>query len=129
MKYNNLFKNFHKTTFEKYQILNIFLITPQTPDERIAYLDSVSQGFIYMVSSAAVTGNSFGFGEVQQKYFERIHNLQLKNPQIVGFGISDKTSFEQATKYAKGAIIGSAFIKHLSENGTATINDFISKLS
>lgn len=115
----------YKEIFEKYRILNVFLITPQTPDERILHIDSVSNGFIYMVSSAAVTGNSSGFGEIQHQYFKRINDLKLKNPQIVGFGISDKTSFEQATKYAKGAIIGSAFIKYASENGIGSIKKFI----
>ncbi len=118
----------YKNTFEKYGIINVFLITPQTPDERILHIDSVSNGFIYMVSSAAVTGNSSGFGDIQHQYFKRINDLNLKNPQIVGFGISDKTSFEQATKYAKGAIIGSAFIKFLSENGISDIKKFIENL-
>ena len=119
----------YKNLFEKYDILNIFLITPQTPDERIRYIDSISSGFIYMVSSAAVTGNSEGFGQIQENYFERIHNLQLTNPQIVGFGISDKTTFNQATKFAKGAIVGSAFIKYLTENGTKTIENFVKKFA
>ena len=119
----------YKNLFEKYDILNIFLITPQTPDERIRYIDSISSGFIYMVSSAAVTGNSEGFGQIQENYFERIHNLQLTNPQIVGFGISDKTTFNQATKFAKGAIVGSAFIKYLTENGTKTIKNFVKKFA
>ena len=118
----------YKTIFEKYGIINVFLITPQTPDERIKHIDSVSNGFIYMVSSASVTGSSSGFGEVQHQYFKRINDMNLKNPQIVGFGISDKTSFDQATKYAKGAIIGSAFVKYLGENGTSAIAKFVSEL-
>ena len=118
----------YKTIFEKYGIINVFLITPQTPDERIKHIDSVSNGFIYMVSSASVTGSSSGFGEVQHQYFKRINDMNLKNSQIVGFGISDKTSFDQATKYAKGAIIGSAFVKYLGENGTSAIAKFVSEL-
>ena len=118
----------YKTIFEKYGIINVFLITPQTPDDRIKHIDSVSNGFIYMVSSASVTGSSSGFGEVQHQYFKRINDMNLKNPQIVGFGISDKTSFDQATKYAKGAIIGSAFVKYLGENGTSNIAKFVSEL-
>ena len=118
----------YKTIFEKYGIINVFLITPQTPDERIKHIDSVSNGFIYMVSSASVTGSSSGFGEVQHQYFKRINDMNLKNPQIVGFGISDKTSFDQATKYAKGAIIGSAFVKYLGENGISAIAKFVSEL-
>ncbi|WP_300436686.1 tryptophan synthase subunit alpha [Christiangramia sp.] len=115
----------YQELFEKYGLKNIFLITPQTSDERIRFIDSVSNGFIYMVSSASVTGSTSGFSEDTKSYFKRINDLQLKNPQIVGFGIKDKETFEQATEYAKGAIIGSAFIKHLNENGTETIKSFV----
>ena len=104
----------YKAIFEKYGLINVFLITPQTSDERIRFIDSVSNGFIYMVSSASVTGSQAGFGNIQEDYFERISNMNLKNPQIIGFGISNRETFSQATKFAKGAIIGSAFIKHLS---------------
>ena len=115
----------YKAIFEKYGLINVFLITPQTSEERIRFIDSVSNGFIYMVSSASVTGSQSGFGNVQENYFERIAQMNLKNPQIVGFGISNKETFTQATKYAKGAIIGSAFIKHLSENGAGKIKEFV----
>ncbi len=115
----------YKATFEKYGLINIFLITPQTSDERIRFIDSVSNGFIYMVSSASVTGSQAGFGNAQEDYFKRIANLNLKNPQIVGFGINNAETFKQATQYAKGAIIGSAFIKHLTEEGTSKIADFV----
>ena len=115
----------YKSTFEKYNLSNIFLITPQTSDERIHFIDSVSDAFIYMVSSAAVTGSTSGFGDIQQDYFKRINNLNLKNPQIVGFGINNKTTFDQATTFAKGAIIGSAFIKNLTENGVKSIPQFV----
>ena len=119
--YNEKYRNL----FEKYGLINIFLITPQTSDERIKFIDSVSDGFIYMVSSASVTGSTSGFGEETKEYFKRIDKLQLKNPQVAGFGIKDKETFEQATQYAKGAIIGSAFIKHLNENGTENIENFV----
>lgn len=115
----------YKATFDKYGLINIFLITPQTSDERIRFIDSVSSGFIYMVSSASVTGSSAGFGSTQENYFKRIADLNLKNPQIVGFGINNAETFNQATQYAKGAIIGSAFIKHLSEEGSRKIADFV----
>jgi tryptophan synthase alpha chain len=112
--------------FEKHGLINVFLITPQTSDHRIRYIDSVSNGFIYMVSSASVTGGSSSeFGNAQEHYFERIANMKLKNPQIVGFGISNKATFEQATKSAKGAIVGSAFIKNLTENGVESIDKFV----
>ena len=118
----------YKAIFEKHGLINVFLITPQTSDERIRFIDSVSNGFIYMVSSASVTGSQSGFGNVQENYFERISDMNLKNPQIIGFGISNKETFNQATKFAKGAIIGSAFIKHLSENGSAKINEFVGEI-
>ena len=118
----------YKAIFEKYGLINIFLITPQTSEERIRFIDSVSNGFIYMVSSASVTGSSKGFGEETTNYFERISKMNLENPQIVGFGISDHETFSQATKFAKGAIIGSAFIKHLDKNGTEHISDFVSSI-
>ena len=118
----------YKETFEKYGLINVFLITPQTSDERIRYIDSVSNGFIYMVSSASVTGSSNGFGDIQTNYFKRISEMNLKNPQIIGFGINNKETFNQATKFAKGAIIGSAFIKNLTENGVSSIRKFISEI-
>ncbi|MBQ4820442.1 tryptophan synthase subunit alpha [Aquimarina sp. MMG016] len=118
----------YQETFEKYGLINVFLITPQTSEERIRFIDSVSNGFIYMVSSASVTGSTSGFGNTQEAYFERIANMNLKASQIVGFGISNNETFTQATKTAKGAIIGSAFIKHISKNGIHTIHEFIGKI-
>ena len=118
----------YKATVEKYGLINVFLITPQTSEERIHYIDSISNGFIYMVSSASVTGSQSGFGDIQQAYFKRIANMNLKNPQIVGFGINDATTFNQATQYAKGAIIGSAFIKNLTEKGIGNITPFLNDI-
>ena len=118
----------YKSTFEKYGLINVFLITPQTSKERIQFIDSISNGFIYMVSSASVTGSSQGFGDTQTNYFKRIADMQLNNPQIVGFGINNNDTFTQATTYAKGAIIGSAFIKHLSNNGINSIQTFITNI-
>ncbi len=118
----------YKSIFEKYGLINIFLITPQTSDERIRYIDSVSNGFIYMVSSASTTGTKSGFGREQNKYFQRIAKMNLSNPQIVGFGISNEGTFKQATKFSNGAIIGSAFIKHLTANGTSNIGSFVNQI-
>ncbi len=115
----------YKAIFEKYGLINVFLITPQTSDQRIQFIDSVSNGFIYMVSSASTTGAQTGFGDTQADYFKRIADMQLKNPQIVGFGISNKETFTQATQNAKGAIIGSAFIKHLTTHGVDTVDQFV----
>ena len=124
----DVYNDNYKSTFEKYGLINVFLITPQTSDERIRYIDSVSNGFIYMVSSASVTGSNSGFGDAQTNYFKRIADMKLNNPQIVGFGISDNETFTQATQHAKGAIIGSAFIKHVTNNGTHSIDKFVKSI-
>ncbi len=124
----DIYADNYKAIFEKYNLINVFLITPQTSNERIRFIDSVSNGFIYMVSSASVTGNQNDFGATQNNYFKRIADMELENPQIVGFGISNKTTFNQATKFAKGAIIGSAFIKNLTENGVLGIDKFIKNI-
>ena len=118
----------YKPIFEKYDLVNVFLITPQTSTDRIRYIDSISNGFIYMVSSASVTGSRSGFGEAQTQYFKRIADMHLKNPQIVGFGINNKATFAQATTDAKGAIIGSAFIKHLTFKGIEGISNFVNSI-
>ncbi|MEH6772145.1 tryptophan synthase subunit alpha [Maribacter arcticus] len=124
----DVYQSDYEAIFKKYGLLNIFLITPQTSDQRIHQIDKASDGFIYMVSSASVTGSKSGFGQEQENYFERIAAMNLKNTQIVGFGIKDAETFKQATKTAKGAIIGSAFIKHLTANGINKIADFINKI-
>ncbi|MFL1895915.1 tryptophan synthase subunit alpha [Aquimarina sp. 2-A2] len=115
----------YKEIFEQYGLSNVFLITPQTSEDRINEIDSISNGFIYMVSSASTTGAKNSIGEEQQRYFDRIAGLGLKTPQIVGFGISNKETFEKATKTTKGAIIGSAFVKHLTAHGVDQIDSFI----
>lgn len=118
-----IYETEYKAIFKKYNLKNVFLITPQTSNKRIAQIDAISDSFIYMVSTAAVTGGQSGFGEEQKDYFKRIHDLKLKNPQIVGFGINDKETFNQATEYQKGAIIGSAFIKFIKNNSISKINE------
>ena len=118
----------YRALFEKYNLINVLLITPQTSNERIQYIDSVSNGFIYMVSSASVTGSQSGFGIEQSNYFKRIADMDLYNPQIVGFGISNNETFTQATQYSKGAIIGSAFIKHLTNDGIDNIDKFVNQI-
>ncbi len=118
----------YKELFEKQGVAMIFLITPQTSEERIRTIDTNSNAFIYMVSSASVTGSSAGFSANQTAYFERIAAMKLKNPQVIGFGIHDKITLEQATKHQKGAIIGSAFIQFLQNNPISAVSYFISKL-
>ncbi len=124
----DIYHEHYQSIFEAYGLINVFLITPQTSNERIAYIDHISNGFIYMVSSASTTGAKTGFDDTQTEYFKRIANMNLKNPQIVGFGISNRDTFNQATKHTKGAIIGSAFIKHLSKHGVDRISDFINTI-
>lgn len=124
----DVYESEYKAIFEKNGLLNIFLITPQTSETRIRQIDEASNGFIYMVSSASVTGSKSGFGNEQEDYFKRIGTMNLANPQIVGFGIKDAETFEQATKSAKGAIIGSAFIKHLTTNGKNKIREFVTSI-
>ena len=94
----------------------IFLVTPETPAERIKKLDSLSSGFLYAVSSSATTGKDKDFSKVAT-YLKGLQNMQLKNPILVGFGIKDKTTFDTATAYTQGAIIGSAYIQVLSKGG------------
>lgn len=118
----------YKTIFENYGLINVFLITPQTSEKRIRFVDEISNGFIYMVSSASVTGIQNSFENIHFDYFERIATMNLKSPQIIGFGISNSETFKQATKFAKGAIIGSAFVKHLSENDTNSIDKFVNAI-
>ena len=99
----------------------MFLITPQTSDERIQKIDELSSSFIYMVSSASVTGAKQAVSQDQQTYFERIDQLKLSSPKLIGFGISNSITFDAACQDANGAIIGSAFIKRLStSNNLAT---------
>ena len=118
----------YQAIFQQYGLQNIFLITPQTSEKRIRQIDEASEGFIYMVSSASITGAKNSFGDAQQAYFERIDQMKLQHPQIVGFGISNADTFDKATQFAKGAIIGSAFIKHLTENGTQNIHSFVEQI-
>lgn len=122
------YKTHYQDIFEKYDLFNIFLITPQTSEARIREIDAASNGFIYMVSSASTTGAQKGFGEEHITYFKRSASMGLASPQIVGFGISTKEAFEVATTHAKGAIIGSAFIKSLRQQGVSGIPDFIKRI-
>lgn len=124
----DVYQEEYRDIYEKYGLVNVFLITPQTSEDRIRAIDNASDAFIYMVSSASTTGAKSGFGEAQEAYFDRIASMQLANPQIVGFGISNSETFQAATKNAKGAIVGSAFIKHLTQNGTRQIADFVSDI-
>ena len=120
----------YKTLFQKAGIFNNFLITPQTPDERLRQIDAWSEGFIYMVSSAATTGSRENFDTSQLDYFKRVSDLNLETPRLIGFGVSNHNTFEQACKFSNGAIIGSAFIKALGENGSLAqkVGDFLGSI-
>ena len=124
----DVYHDTYKTIFDSYGLINVFLITPQTSKERINFIDSVSEGFIYMVSSASTTGAKTGFGDEQTQYFDRVAEMKLRNPQIVGFGISNNHTFQQATRHSRGAIIGSAFIKHLGQEGKERIQQFVESI-
>ena len=115
----------YQSLFQQNGLLNMFLITPQTPDERIRYIDQVSEGFIYMVSSAATTGAQGSFGDTQQHYFQRIADMKLQSKLLVGFGISNAETYQSAVAHSQGAIIGSAFIKHLEANGNQSVQAFV----
>lgn len=121
----DVYHEHYKTLFDQHGLYNMFLITPQTSDKRIRYIDQVSNGFIYMVSSASVTGAKNTFGKTQTDYFQRIQKMELNTPTVVGFGISNAQTYTAATRASKGAIIGSAFIKFLEEKGVDQINNFI----
>ena len=106
-----------KPIADKYDIRIIMLITPETSEERIRFIDQHTDGFIYMVSSASVTGAQRSFDEAKQEYFQRINSMELTNPRMIGFGISNKQTLESSQQNAAGAIIGSKFVQLLSESG------------
>jgi tryptophan synthase alpha chain len=106
----------YQALFEQYGLSMIFLITPQTSEERIRQIDALSNAFIYVVSTAATTGKQAGFGDENIAYFERVRALGLKNPILIGFGISKAIDYQTVCKYANGAIVGSAFIRMLEQS-------------
>lgn len=125
------YEEFYKDVFLKYGLSNIFLVTPQTSVERIHKIDSLSNGFIYLLSSSATTGQNLQVSDTTEAYFSRIADLKLTNPTMIGFGISSKETFDKACKYANGGIIGTAFVKaieagNLEENIEAFMTKFTS---
>ena len=109
-----------KPIADKYDLRVIMLITPETSEERIRFIDQHTDGFIYMVSSAAITGAQHSFDDAKQEYFRRINAMNLRNPRMIGFGISNKQTLQAAQDNAAGAIIGSKFVTLLDEsNGDA----------
>lgn len=120
----------YKELSDRYDIPMIMLITPETSDERIRLIDEHCEGFIYMVSAASTTGARDSFDETQLNYFKRIDSLGLKHPRLIGFGISNKTTYDEACRYSSGAIIGSQFIKCLESTATpeAAVNQLLDKI-
>ncbi|MFO7657839.1 MAG: tryptophan synthase subunit alpha [Bacteroidales bacterium] len=105
----------YKQVFDRFNLHNIFFISPQTSDRRIRMIDKASNGFIYMVSSSSTTGVKASISEEQEAYFTRLNNMNLKNPRLIGFGISNHETYKHACRFANGVIIGSAFVKALAE--------------
>ncbi|SNT36456.1 tryptophan synthase, alpha chain [Ekhidna lutea] len=116
----------YEANFKEKGIHNIFLISPNTTETRIREIDENSSGFIYVVSSSSITGAKTGVQEGQLAYYQRIQEMKLKNRRLIGFGISDKETYQTACKYADGAIIGSAFIKQLKNDASdSAIKEFV----
>lgn len=124
-----LWEKHHKPLFEKHGLSNIFLVTPETTEERIRQIDALSSSFIYAVSSSATTGSKKGIREAES-YLERLQAMNLNNPVLVGFNISNRADFEFASRYARGGIIGSAFIRHIdrSRDLKADIIQFVNNI-
>ncbi len=120
----------YKTIFEKNYLFNILLITPQTSESRIRIIDDNSKGFIYMVSSSSITGTKSEISDIQREYFIKVKKMNLKNPILIGFGISDRNTFNEACQFGNGAIIGSSFIRAIQKNGelNANIRKFINDI-
>jgi len=108
----------YKAIADKYDLKMIMLVTPATSEERIRLIDEHTDGFIYLVSSAAITGAQKNFDEQKQAYFRRINDMHLRNPRLVGFGISNKATYDAANSYSSGAIIGSKFVQLLAQEDT-----------
>lgn len=123
------YETHYRSVFDANGLSNIFLVTPQTSEERIRKIDSLSSGFIYLLSSSATTGKNLTISENTESYFSRIRAMELKNPTVIGFGISDHRAFVHATDHADGAIVGSAFVRLLDgPDYHAEIEPFIRQL-
>lgn len=120
----------YQEIFKKHDLRNIFLLSPHTSEERIRIIDRESEGFIYMVSSSSTTGVKGSFTAEQSTYFKRIKTMGLRNPTMIGFGISNRENYTTACKYASGVIIGSAFVRILGEKGFSKeiIHDFVNSI-
>jgi tryptophan synthase alpha chain len=125
-----VYKEEYFSIFNEYNLYNILLISPQSSLERITTIDKISRGFIYVVSSSSTTGSKGNFSDDQISYFKRVSELKLRNPVLIGFGISNHETFINAGKFARGGIIGSAFVNILEQDGNdfENINQFIKEI-
>jgi len=121
------YETLYRDVFERHGISNVFLVTPQTSEDRIRKIDELSSSFIYLLSSNATTGKTLSVEAESEAYFRRIRDMKLKNPLVIGFGISSAETFRKATDYAQGAIVGSAFVKRISDPGFS-ISDFVKNI-
>ncbi|HLX93286.1 MAG TPA: tryptophan synthase subunit alpha [Puia sp.] len=109
------FEEYFETLIKKFELDFVFLVTPETPDNRLLKLDGLSSGFLYAVSSSSITGRDKNFDSVEN-YVKRLKELKLRNPIMVGFGVKDRETFSSAAKYANGAIVGTAFVNQLGKS-------------
>lgn len=123
------YENMYSKYFTDNGLSNIFLVTPQTSEERIRKIDTLSNSFIYLLSSSSITGKNLQVSNAIEDYYKRIKAMELKNPTIIGFGISNTETFNKACEYARGAIVGSAFVKFLgTENSLKKIPEFVNSI-
>jgi tryptophan synthase alpha chain len=123
------YENMYSGYFKDNGLSNIFLVTPQTSEDRIRKIDTLSNSFIYLLSSSSITGKNLEVSNTIEDYYKRIKAMQLNNPAIIGFGISNNATFKKACQYAQGAIVGSAFVKFLGEeNYLERIPEFVGSI-
>ncbi|MCB9360849.1 MAG: tryptophan synthase subunit alpha [Flavobacteriales bacterium] len=126
----DIYQKEYQALLEQYNLKMSFLITPQTTEERVLEIAKESTAFLYVVSSYAITGGKSGIEDYQTEYFKKVAGLSIQTPKLIGFGISNRETFEKACQYVEGAIIGSAFIKAIgkSENIKTTIKEFVESI-
>ncbi len=123
------YETLYAPTFKDNNLSNIFLVTPQTSEDRVRKIDGLTNSFIYLLSSSSITGKNLQVSNAIEDYYKRVKGMNLKNPTVIGFGISNQDTFNKACEYARGAIVGSAFVKFLgTENYLERIPEFIKSI-
>jgi tryptophan synthase alpha chain len=123
------YEQLYSQYFIENNLSNIFLVTPQTSGQRIRKIDNLSNSFIYLLSSSSITGKDLRLSNAIEDYYKRVKSMQLRNPTIIGFGITNQETFNKASEYARGAIVGSAFVRFLgTENYLDRIPEFIKSI-